>query len=251
MDAKTFQQGCLRTETPSKPLRTPSASPIATINGQPYHPVDYLVFINRLAHGAVIASREAGELLDAVFKGPFYGKTIDLTNIREEVGDILYGLALVCEAAGTSLEIEMQRNQDKLKARYPDKFSTEAYSNRDLEAERKVLSRDPGTMLPEVDEHGNKLGEPAYNSSMTKDEFAVWFRGNPLTSSIHASIINHKDAGYEVEAIKLSDDTMRNITRQTGHSPMTLRRVLHGFPVLQYFDLPASYIIAVKRIQPA
>lgn len=247
MDSKTFQQGCLRTETPNKPLRTPSASPIAVLNGQPYHPVDYLVFINRLAHGAVIASREAGELLDAVFKGPFYGKTIDLTNIREEVGDILYGLALVCEAAGTSLEIEMQRNQDKLKARYPDKFSAEAYSNRDLENERKILGRDPVTPLHEIDEHGNSLGDPAYNSTMTKQEFELWFKGNPVMSSIHASILNHQNAGYEVEAIKLTNDTLRSITRQTGHSPMSLRRVLYGFPVLQYFDLPFDYTIAVKK----
>lgn len=95
--------------------------------------------IRRLEHAAIGICTEGGELLDALKKVIFYGKELDTTNMKEEVGDILWYLAILCDALGTDFDTEMQRNIAKLKARYPQKFTSENALNRDLEKERKVL----------------------------------------------------------------------------------------------------------------
>lgn len=93
----------------------------------------------RLLHGSIGLCTEVGELQDALKKHLIYGKPLDLVNVGEELGDILWYLALVADAAGTTLEAAMERNIAKLKARYPDGFSQHAALNRDLETERSVL----------------------------------------------------------------------------------------------------------------
>lgn len=77
-------------------------------------------------HGIIGVASEAGELLDAVKKSLFYGQPLDLENIREESGDILWYLAAVLRSEGWNFEEIMQENIDKLKLRYPEQFSQEA-----------------------------------------------------------------------------------------------------------------------------
>lgn len=49
------------------------------------------------------------------------------------------GVALVLRACGYTLEQAMERNIEKLRKRYPEKFTAEAALNRDLDGERAVL----------------------------------------------------------------------------------------------------------------
>lgn len=93
-----------------------------------------------MMHGVLGLSTEAGELLDAVKKVVFYGKELDLTNIKEEIGDCLFYLELLCQAVGTTIEAEKKRNMKKLKARYGEKFSKEKADKRNLDKEREVLA---------------------------------------------------------------------------------------------------------------
>ena len=95
----------------------------------------------RILHAAMGLVTESGELLDALKKSTYYGKELDLTNIKEEAGDMLWYMAILFDALGTSFEEEQERVIAKLKARYPDKFTEEAAENRDLDAERTVLER--------------------------------------------------------------------------------------------------------------
>jgi NTP pyrophosphatase (non-canonical NTP hydrolase) len=76
-------------------------------------------------HGIIGVSTEAGELLDAVKKGLFYGRKPDMTNVREEIGDVMWYLMAILRAEGWDLEDIMQENIDKLKLRYPEQFTTE------------------------------------------------------------------------------------------------------------------------------
>lgn len=92
-----------------------------------------------LVHAAIGISTEAGELLDAIKKGLFYGKTVDMVNIREELGDLLWYVAVACFASGASFEALFEQNIAKLRARYPEKFTEYDALNRDLVNERKVL----------------------------------------------------------------------------------------------------------------
>lgn len=93
----------------------------------------------RITHAAYGLVTESGELLDALKKAMFYGEELDLTNIKEEAGDILWYLAILFDATGTSFEEEQARVIAKLRKRYPEKFTSYDAANRDLEGERKIL----------------------------------------------------------------------------------------------------------------
>lgn len=93
----------------------------------------------RLLHAAMGLSTEAGELLDALKKHIFYGKALDQTNLFEEVGDLLWYMAIMADELGFSFEKAMEKNIEKLKARYGDKFSESAALHRNLAKETQIL----------------------------------------------------------------------------------------------------------------
>ena len=93
----------------------------------------------RLLHAGMGIATEAGEFLDALKKSIFYGKELDRVNLKEELGDLLWYIAIAMDELGTNFETEMERNIKKLKARYPEKFTQEHAEYRDLETERKIL----------------------------------------------------------------------------------------------------------------
>ena len=92
-----------------------------------------------LLHAAMGISTEAGELLDNLKKVFYYGKTFDEVNFKEELGDVLWYIGMVCERMGWQMDDIMATNIAKLKVRYPEKFTEEAAERRDLESERAVL----------------------------------------------------------------------------------------------------------------
>ena len=94
-----------------------------------------------LLHAGFGLASEAGEYIDVLKKQHAYGKPLDLVNLREEIGDILWYCAIACRGLGITLEDAAQVNIAKLAQRFPDRFTAEAALNRDLPAERAVLER--------------------------------------------------------------------------------------------------------------
>ena len=173
---------------------------------------------SRLVHGAIGLITEAGEFLDSLKKTLFYEKDKDDLNLKEEVSDMMWYVAILCDVMGwdmedlafkalivadldmkvdfkasdtefegrllfsgkdmceaaseflglvlsgaieeylqsklievlramgillhfldSSFEDEAQRNHDKLKIRYPEKFTSEAALNRNIEAEKVAM----------------------------------------------------------------------------------------------------------------
>ena len=92
-----------------------------------------------LLHMAVGVSGEAGELLDAVKKHCVYQKQIDIDNIKEEAGDILFYLTGLLNELDMSLEDCIIANREKLSKRYASgSYSNEqAISRADKEEEVK------------------------------------------------------------------------------------------------------------------
>ena len=76
-----------------------------------------------LLHATLGISGEAGELLDAVKKTFIYNKPLDRENAIEELGDLLWYIALACRTLDISMEDVMKINIDKLSKRYPDKYT--------------------------------------------------------------------------------------------------------------------------------
>jgi NTP pyrophosphatase (non-canonical NTP hydrolase) len=95
----------------------------------------------RLQHAAFGFCTEAGEFMDTLKKHLFYGNDLDEVNLYEELGDLLWYVALACNALEISLEDVMTKNIKKLEARYPAKFTTNNALLRNLDAERKILEK--------------------------------------------------------------------------------------------------------------
>ncbi len=68
---------------------------------------------------------ESGEAIDIVKKWLAHGHELDREHLAKELGDIAWYLAEAATALDLSLEEICQANIDKLKARYPEGFSTE------------------------------------------------------------------------------------------------------------------------------
>ncbi len=69
---------------------------------------------------------EAGEVADEIKKVLGHGKAMDVDKLVKELGDVLWYAASVAEDIGVPLGEVARRNVEKLKARYPEGFSTVA-----------------------------------------------------------------------------------------------------------------------------
>lgn len=124
MNADYYQQQALRTEYTPEFLRPGDRTRA------------------RLLHAALGVCTESGELQDMLKKHLMYGKDFDPTNVIEECGDILWYVALALDACGYSLSDCMARNIEKLRVRFPDKFTSARALARDLPAERAALEKE-------------------------------------------------------------------------------------------------------------
>lgn len=79
---------------------------------------------------------ESGEIIDLLKKHEFQGHELSYNMLAEELGDVLWYAALMCEAIGVPLADIMRMNIEKLQRRYPEGFSAERSVNRE-EAEKK------------------------------------------------------------------------------------------------------------------
>lgn len=68
---------------------------------------------------------EAGEAIDIFKKWLAQGHELDKERLARELGDVAWYLAEAAAALDMPLEQILQGNLDKLKARYPEGFSTE------------------------------------------------------------------------------------------------------------------------------
>lgn len=73
---------------------------------------------------------EAGEVAEHIKKGVFHQHGVDSDKLAEELGDVLWYVAALCELAGLELDMVMARNIKKLWDRYPNGFRSEDSINR-------------------------------------------------------------------------------------------------------------------------
>lgn len=128
MEAKEYQQLAKRTETP---------------NGMSIKRIEeFQPKSTRALHACLGMAGEVGEISGAIEKWLMYQQTLDTVNLREELGDLLWYFAQMCNAMDFDMAEIMATNIQKLKHRYPDKFSSEKAleENRDREGEREILA---------------------------------------------------------------------------------------------------------------
>jgi NTP pyrophosphatase (non-canonical NTP hydrolase) len=114
----------------------------------------------RTLHAALGVAGEAGELADAIKKHVFYKQPLDVNNVIEEIGDILFYMQALLEATDihvhphATLFDPMLANVKKLKKRYhTGSYSPEQAKER---ADKKEYDPDALTILDAApDEDGN------------------------------------------------------------------------------------------------
>jgi len=97
---------------------------------------------DRLLHAGIGLATESAEFLDALKKHVFYGKELDKVNLKEEIGDLMWYCAIALDELGATFDEVQNTNINKLKARYPEKFTKERAEVRDLKTERKILEEE-------------------------------------------------------------------------------------------------------------
>ena len=177
--------------------------------------VERLTGIPRDIHALMGLVTETGELVDAFKRFIFYGKPVDEVNIKEEIGDLFWYLAILCDAHRLGFESVMAANIEKLRARYPQKFDEEKALFRDLDEERQVLEtgRDPDTA---DSEDCGDVGYEAYReftggvSLVTQQPIPTW---NALPAKIRAAW----DAAAAAIRQRVEDDIQQqNLSQRCG-----------------------------------
>lgn len=129
--------------------------PAANIAPDEYEPTSFMLQLHKLGatpaqsidlvHAIIGKATEAAELLEAMIlalsdKGP----SLDHTNIIEEIGDGFWYDAIALEALRATFADAAERNNRKLRTRFPNKFTERDAVRRNLDAEREQLERRGG-----------------------------------------------------------------------------------------------------------
>ena len=85
-----------------------------------------------LENGVMGLCGEAGECIDVVKKYLYQGHKLDKLKLKDELGDVLWYVAITCQALGITLDDVMEHNVKKLLLRYPDGFEAERSIHREV-----------------------------------------------------------------------------------------------------------------------
>jgi NTP pyrophosphatase (non-canonical NTP hydrolase) len=138
MDADKYQKSCMRT---AKELESPHdlLMPAIGLGGEAAEVLELLeeVGIEFLKPSLNV---RVGKALERIKKHAYHGKTLNVGELAKELGDVLWYLAVLADAAGLSLSTVMERNVEKLNERYPAKgVGRVSYLRSKLPQERKRL----------------------------------------------------------------------------------------------------------------
>lgn len=74
----------------------------------------------KLLNACLGLAGESGEVCDIVKKYMYQCHNVDVDDLVNELGDVLWYIVLACDTIGISLEDVMKKNIEKLERRYPN-----------------------------------------------------------------------------------------------------------------------------------
>ncbi len=129
----------------------------------------------RVFHGILGIITESGELAAALLKSVADPKhPIDAVNIQEEMSDIAWYKAILHDTLGLDWNQGLANVIEKLRIRYPEKYSDYNADNRNLDAERAALEvgvTDGGNSRDVAVDMKNALVEKIYNPLSRFEDF--------------------------------------------------------------------------------
>ena len=104
-------------------------------------------FNPRIEHAILGMADEAGEFVSAMKRCKYYNKPLDILNLEEEAGDMIWYLNLLIHEIAVLRNLPVLdiykdivlANRAKLETRYPDGFSNDDANDRDLGKEREAM----------------------------------------------------------------------------------------------------------------
>lgn len=90
-------------------------------------------------HAVMGIVTEGGELAKTVVDATRQSPGVDRENAIEEIGDVLWYIAIACDALGVNIEDAMRANIAKLKSRYPERFTESNALIRDTDLEMAAI----------------------------------------------------------------------------------------------------------------
>lgn len=81
-----------------------------------------LGYRDKLANAACGLAGEAGEVVDLLKKHLFQERSLDLGEVKAELGDVMWYVSYLCLTLGLDLNSVIQGNIEKLGARYPQGY---------------------------------------------------------------------------------------------------------------------------------
>lgn len=91
---------------------------------------EYLNTEQTLSNMALGLIGEIGEVADIIKKHLYQGHQLDMDHIKEEIGDVMFYMANLCNTLDLDLETLLEQNYAKLLKRYPEGFNSEQSVNR-------------------------------------------------------------------------------------------------------------------------
>jgi NTP pyrophosphatase (non-canonical NTP hydrolase) len=70
---------------------------------------------------------EAGEAAQHIVKEAYHGKAVDVAQLAEELGDLAWYIANLCDFYGLSFDVIAAQNVAKLRARHGDSYNAAHY----------------------------------------------------------------------------------------------------------------------------
>ena len=84
-----------------------------------------------LSNGVMGLCGESGEVIDVVKKHLYQGHELDKNKIKDELGDVMWYVAEICDSLDLSLDDVLEGNILKLKKRFKNGFSVIESINRE------------------------------------------------------------------------------------------------------------------------
>lgn len=84
-----------------------------------------------LLNGVMGLCGESGECIDIMKKHLFQGHELDSEKLKDELGDVLWYVAILAKGLDLDLNDIAQHNVDKLMKRYPEGFDSDRSKHRD------------------------------------------------------------------------------------------------------------------------
>ena len=114
MTGNEYQDLAMRTFDGKARKRLNAPISIYNVDAQQLSEIDIPALIN----GVLGITGEDREVSDIVKKNNFYEIGLDMDNIKKEVGDVCWYIALICKACCFDLDSVLEANVEKLKIRF-------------------------------------------------------------------------------------------------------------------------------------